>query len=203
MNDVEIARMNDVDRVAEGIRRGVSVLSPALQAQLQGLLTPQALAVASGFFVAWLVSHAVGIGFVVDALLLGLGVAAVGLAVFSGIDEWVQFGSGAIGARNNAQLDAASMHFAQGVSILGVQAVIALLLRRAPQTFRGGRLPVGAPPPNAGFVLKPGLRATRGLGAGEGVTSWWGEITIHAWEAPPTAAWSPCTKQCTAHSRPS
>lgn len=151
---------------------------PLCRRNCRGLLTPQTLAAAAGFFVAWLVSHAVGIGFVVDALLLGLGVVAIGLAVFSGIDELIQFGSGAIGARSNAQLDAASKHFAQGVSILGVQAVIALLLRRAPQTFRGGRLPVGAPPPNAGFVLKPGLRATRGFGAGESVTSWWGDITI-------------------------
>jgi len=114
-----------------------------------------------------------------DALLLGLGVVAVGLAVFSGIDELIQFGTGAMGARSNAQLDAAAERFAQGVSILGVQAIIALLLRRAPQTFRGGRVPVGPPPPNAAFVLKPGLRATRGgFGVGEGVTSWWGEITI-------------------------
>ena len=57
---------------------------------------------------AWLVSHAVGIGFVVDAVFLGVGVVAVGLAVFSGIDELVQFGNGAIAARNLAQLDDAA-----------------------------------------------------------------------------------------------
>lgn len=118
--------MRDAARIAEGIKRGVGRLSPALQGQLQALVTPQALAVAAGFFMAWLVSHAVGIGFVVDAVFLGVGVVAV-------------------------------------------------LLRRAPQTFRGRHLSVGPPPANAGFVLRPGLRSTRAMGPGEGATSSWGE----------------------------
>jgi hypothetical protein len=128
--------------------------------------------------VARLVSHAVGIGFVVDAIFLGVGVVAVGLAVFSGIDELLQFGNGAIAARNLVQLDDAAKHFANGVSILGVQAVVAALLRRAPQTFRGRPLSVGPPPADASFVLRPGLRSTRAMGPGEGATSSWGEITI-------------------------
>jgi hypothetical protein len=178
MTDIEVARMSDAARVAEGIKRGVGRLSPALQGQLQALVTPQALAVAASFFVAWLISHAIGIGFVVDAVFLSVGVVAVGLAVFAGIDELIQFGNGAIAARNLAQLDDAAKHFADGVSILGVQAVVALLLRRAPQTFRGRPLSVGPPPANAGFVLRPGLRSTRAMGPGEGATSSWGEITI-------------------------
>jgi hypothetical protein len=141
---------------------------------LKELVTPQALAVAGGFFVAWLVSHAVGIGFVVDAIFLGVGVLAVGVAVFSGIDELIRFGTVAIGARSNQDMDRAATHFATAVSILGVQAIIALFLRRAPQTFRGGRVPVGSPPANAGFVLKPGLRGVRTLSPGAGELSWWG-----------------------------
>lgn len=178
MTDPEIAGMSDAERVGEGIKRGVSRLAPAIEAQLQALVTPQALAVAAGFFVAWLVSHAVGIGFVIDAILMGVGVSAVGLAAFSGVDELIKFGYGAMGARNNRDMDGAAAHFATAVSILGVQAIVALLLRRAPQTFRGGRVQVGPPPANAGFVLKPDLRAVRGLPAGFGYTSWWGEITI-------------------------
>lgn len=178
MTDADVARLSDVERVADGIKRGVARLSPALQAQLQALVTPQALAVAAGFFVAWLVSHAVGIGFVVDAVLLSVGVAAIGLAVFAGIDELIQFGNTAIAARSSAQLDDAAGHFAKGVSILGVQTVVALLLRRAPHTFRGRPLWVGPPPAGAGFVLRPGLRGTRAMGPGEGATSSWGEITI-------------------------
>jgi hypothetical protein len=176
--DIAIARMSDVERIGEGIKRGVGKLPPALQAQLSELITPQALAVAGGFFVAWLVSHAVGIGFVVDAILLGVGALAIGLAVFSGVDELIQFGNVAIAARSNQDMDRAATHFATAVSILGVQAIIALFLRRAPQTFRGGRIHVGPPPPNAGFVLRPGLRGVKTMEAGKGETSWWGDITI-------------------------
>jgi hypothetical protein len=177
MTDAEIASATPAERVAEGISRGVDRLSPALRSQLAALVTPEALRTAAAFFVGWLVSHAIGLGFVVDALLLGAGVLAIGMAVFSGVDELVEFGQGAIAARGNAQLDQAAEHFARGVSILGVQAVLALLLRRGPQTFRGGRISVGSAP-GAGLVLRPGLRSTRTMSAGEGVTSWWGEITI-------------------------
>ena len=176
--DIGIARMSDVERIGEGIRRGVGKLPPALQAQLQELITPQALAVVGTFFVAWLVAHAVGIGFVVDAIFLAAGAVAIGLAVFTGIDELIQFGTVAIAARSELEMDRAATHFATAVSILGVQAIIALFLKRAPQTFRGGRARVGPPPANAGFVLRPGLRGVRSLPAGAGETSWWGEITI-------------------------
>jgi hypothetical protein len=178
MVDIEIARMSDAERIGEGMKRGVGRLPPALQEQLKELITPQALAVAGTFFVAWLVSHAVGIGFVVDAIFLAAAAVAIGLAVFTGIDELIQFGTTAIAARSNSEMDRAAAHFATAVSILGVQAIIALFLRRAPQTFRGGRARVGPPPTGAGAVLRPGLRGVRNLPAGAGETSWWGEITI-------------------------
>jgi hypothetical protein len=54
VTDIDITRMSDAERVAEGIKRGIGKLSPAIQAQLKELVTPQALAVAGGFFVAWL-----------------------------------------------------------------------------------------------------------------------------------------------------
>jgi len=178
MSEAQLAQMTDADRITEGIRRGVGKLGPEVQRQLRGLLTPESLAVASVFFVAWLVSHTVGVGFVIDALLLGVGIAAVGLAVFAGVDELMAFGRTALQARTDAQMDKAAEHFASAVAILGVQALLALLLRRAPQTFRGARVRVGPAPPSAGFKLKPGLRAVRSGDPGQGVTTWWGEITI-------------------------
>ena len=196
--DIAIARMSDVERIGEGIKRGVGKLPPALQAQLSELITPQALAVAGGFFVAWLVSHAVGIGFVVDAILLGVGALAIGLAVFAGIDELIQFGNVAIAARSHQDMDRAATHFAMAVSILGVQAVIALFLRRAPQTFRGTRIRIG-PPPGGGVVMKPGLRGVKSMQAGVGETSAWGEITISRLGTSSDRQLAPFTKRSTGH----
>jgi hypothetical protein len=182
MSNVNLATLSDAERIGEGISRGVRKLGPEVQQQLQALVTPQALAIAGGFFVAWLVSHAFGIGFIVDAILLGVGFTAVGLAVFSGIDELTEFGKGALAARTDADMDRAADHFAKAVAILGVQTLLALLLRRSPQTFRGGRPYTGPPPANAGIVLKPGLRGVRNSRPtwerGQGETSWWGEISI-------------------------
>jgi hypothetical protein len=177
VTDLEVARMSEVERIAEAIKRGFGKLGPEVQAQLAPLLTPEALATAAAFFVAWLISHAAGIGFVVDAIFLAAGAISVGLNVFTGIDELVRFGRGALGARTTGELDGAATYLARAVSVLGVQTVIALLLKRTPMSFRG-RGPVGAPPVAAGFRLKPGLRAVRSKAAATGETSWWGEITI-------------------------
>src|SRR5256885_6123965 len=125
MTDIEVTRLSEADRVGEALKRGLARLGPAVQAQLASLVQPEALAAAGGFFVAWLVSHAVGVGFVVDAILLGVGAVSVGISVFSGIDELIHFGRGAIRARNNMELDAAATHLANAVGILGVQAVLA------------------------------------------------------------------------------
>jgi hypothetical protein len=139
--DGQVARLSDTDRIAEAIKRAVARLAPAVQAQFAALLTPSALATAAGFFVAWLVSHAVGVGFVVDAILMGVGVFSVGLSVFSGIDELIHFGRGALRARTDEDLNDAAGHLANAVGILGVQAIVGLLLRRVPQTFRNrGRI---------------------------------------------------------------
>lgn len=108
---------------------------------------------------------------------MGVGFLSVGLNVFSGIDELVHFGRGALHAQNNRELDEAAARFANAVSILGVQAIVGLLLKRAPRTFRA-RGPVAPPRSAPGFYFRPGLRSVRTLGAGTGETSWFGEISI-------------------------
>jgi hypothetical protein len=76
-------------------------------------------------------------------------------------------------------LDTASIHFANAVTILGIQAVLAVLFRGAPRTYSGGRLNVGPPPPaTGGWRYRPRLRSTRNLPAGAGVTNPWGDIVI-------------------------
>jgi hypothetical protein len=71
------------------------------------------------------------------------------------------------------------MHFANAVSILGIQAVLAVLFRGAPRTYRGGPITIGpAPAGPPGLVYRPTLRSTRSLPAATGYTSMWGDIII-------------------------
>jgi hypothetical protein len=101
------------------------------------------------------------------------------MAVFDGIGELSAFASTALTASSEHDLDRAASHFANAISILGVQAVLAVLFRGAPRTYRGGRINIGpAPAAPPGVPYRPTLRSTRSLPAGAGATSIWGDIVI-------------------------
>ena len=127
----------------------------------------------------WVGAHFIGIGEIIDILLLAAGVFAIGLAVFDGVGELAEFSTTALGAGSDQDLDRASIHFAHAVTILGIQAVLAVLFRGAPRTYSGGRLNVGpAPTATLGRAYRPVLRSSRNLPAGAGVTNPWGDIVI-------------------------
>lgn len=56
---------------------------------------------------------------------------------------------------------------------------MAVLFRGRPTTGRGGKINVGPPPPRTpGVRYKPTITRTASKAAGEGATSFWGDITI-------------------------
>ena len=117
-------------------------------------------------------------GELVDVILGLVGFFSLGLAVFSRLDELWDFASGAYHARNEADLDAAARHFAKAVSILGIQAVLAVLLKGRSQTSRGDPLSVGAEPPRGlGLRSRPSVTGDPMTPAGAGETDAWGNIT--------------------------
>jgi hypothetical protein len=175
----QIAAMSPPERVGEAMKRSLPFLGPQARAEVEGLLTPESLAAIAAVLGVWVGSHFVGVGEIVDIVLLVVGVAVIGLAVFDGIEELLAFGSGALKATTDAELDTAARHFAKAVSILGVQTVLAVLFRGVPKTWRGGRINPGAPPRFAtGRVSRPPLRSSRAMPAGDGSTRVWGDITI-------------------------
>lgn len=171
--------LSPAEKIGESLRRCLPLLGPEARREIEQLIQPSALAVVAGVLIAWVVSHLVGIGEIIDVLLVGVGVLAIGLSVFEGIDELYLFAKGAVDGMGPSDFDRSAQHFARAVSILGVQAVLSVLLKGAPRSFRGGRVNVGEPPLFArGPVSRPPLRATTGLEAGTGETSMWGEIVI-------------------------
>ena len=158
------------DRLKDVIERAGGKFGPEVRAQLKALTTPAALGIMAATLAAWVVGHAFGYGEAIDAILLVVGVVTIGLSVFSGLDELYEFGSGTYFARTSEDLDAAAEHFAKAITILGVQAVLGVLLKNAP---KGGRLRLAARP-----VTAPSLAFDASLAAGEGATSFWGEITV-------------------------
>lgn len=170
-------------RLEAVLQRALPKLGPEAKAQLQTLLTPQALAAVSAVLVAWVVSHAFGIGEVIDLILAVVGAVSIGMAVFDGLDRLYDFALGTYRARSSRDFDDAASHLAAAVNILGIQAVLAVLFRGAPKTYRGG-LPKWGPSTAVGKAYKPSVRWVKyepGVGrlaAGEGWTTSWGDIVL-------------------------
>jgi hypothetical protein len=170
-------------KLEEALKRSLPKLGPEARAQVSALLTKETLAVMAGVLVAWVLSHAVGIGEVIDIVIVAVGAIGLGWTVFQGVDELYEFAMGTYRASTTRDLDTAAEHFARAVSILGIQAVLAVLLRGAPKTYRGGIKATG-PTTAAGRAYRATLRWTKyeqGVGrlaAGEGWTTSWGDIVI-------------------------
>lgn len=133
--NVPITMWSQADKLGEAMNRSLPLLGPEVQKQIKQLLTVETLAVIAGVMAVWISSHAVGVGFVADAVLLSAGVYAIGAAIFDGLDHLYQFAWRALLAKHEADLNAAANHFSKAVAIIGVEALLAILFRRAPKTF--------------------------------------------------------------------
>ncbi|WP_133512773.1 hypothetical protein [Candidatus Thiosymbion oneisti] len=169
------------ERLEETFNRTLPKLGPEAQAQLQAAINPTSLAIIGGVLVAWVVSHALGLGQIIDIIIIVGGVIAIGSAVFVGLDYLYDFAIGVYRAKTTSDLDAAADKLAKAISTLGIQAVLAILFRgaKAPRTGRGKHIPIGPPPPRTpGIRYKPTVQKTPNLKAGEGRTSFWGDIRV-------------------------
>lgn len=170
-------------KLQEALTRSLPKLGPGVREQVSALLTKEALAVMAVVLVAWVVSHAFGVGEIIDLVILGVGAVAIGMAVFEGVDHLYEFAARAHGARTTEDLDASGDHFAKAVSILGIQAVLAVLLRGAPRSYRGGVNKRGPVTP-VGQAYRPTITWSKyvpGYGrlvAGQGWTTSWGNIVV-------------------------
>lgn len=135
-----IAAWSPADKLGEAMTRSLPHLGPEARQQIEQLLTLEALALIAGVLVAWFGAHAVGIGFFADALLLVAGLAAIGTAVFEGLDHLYQFATKALLAKQTSDLDRAADHFAKAVTILGIEAILAVLFRGRPKTYKADRI---------------------------------------------------------------
>ena len=171
------------DRIAEAMRRSLPLMPAEARGQIEALLTPQALAIVAATLVLWAGSHLVGIGEIVDVILLVAGFAMIGMGVFSGAQELYNFAHTAVNAQTDADLDRAARHFANAVGILGISVVSALLLRRSAGSVAQRGKPSVKPLPNVGPTpaagIKPRITRPQALPGGAlGQTDWWGNIAV-------------------------
>jgi len=175
----EIVSWSFDHKLEQSLLRTLPKLAPEARNALATFITPESISIIAVILVLWTVSHAFGVGEAVDLILAVLGVATVGLSIFSALDHFGEFASGTYNAKNERDLDVAAEHLSRCVAILGITTVLALLFRGRPVSGRGGKIDIGDPPPRMpGIRYKPAIARSASLRAGEGSTSVWGDIEI-------------------------
>lgn len=146
---LNVAAMSATDKISEAIRRSKRHLPDSLARQLDALLTPENLALMAGTLAVWAGSHFFGVGEVVDVGLLLIGAFFIGWSITDVVKSLVEFGTTAINARTEDDLDRAGKHFAHAAVTGGLTAIMAILLRRSAKGLQASR---GA---TIGEVMKP------------------------------------------------
>jgi hypothetical protein len=167
MTQAEIVRLSSRDKVVEVFNRAVPLLPADARDILLSMLRPESIGLIAGTLVVWGGSHFFGIGEVVDVVLLGVGVAVLGLSAIDGASEFCDFVNGTLNARSDAELNKAAQHFSRAAVILGISTLQAVLLRgqaraqiaRGRPQIRPRSALVGSAPP-AGNQLRVARPAT-------------------------------------------
>jgi hypothetical protein len=124
-------------RFEKVLRLAPQHMAPELANQFRAMLTPANIAIAGGTLAVWAVSQAFGVGEVVDAILLVVGAAFVGLGIFKAGEDLGDCLMSTLQAQSLSDLDHAADSLAQAVVILGVTAFFALLAKMAGRLSRG------------------------------------------------------------------
>lgn len=173
------------------ITKTATLLPAEVGQHLLALITPQALATMAGIVVIWAGSHFFGIGEIADVILLIVGWVAVGGVAAEAGKKLYDFAIKTHSARTEADLDAAAHDLADAITLLGVDTVLALLLRKKPgdtfkTPFKGRVMPryssdVAARmnlPRNGGWRYTPKIKITKHRDVVQGGTKPWGDIEV-------------------------
>lgn len=179
----QVLQMSSTDKIGEAIQRSLPHIPDSARAIVESMLKPETLAIIAGTLVVWAGSHFIGVGEIVDIILLSVGILTIGFSVFEGAGALYDFTTTAINALSDADLDTAGRHFARAVTLLGISTIQAILLRGQGRAVvkRGrplihSRINVGTPPP-AGNQLRVS-RPKSLLGGSLGETSAYGVIKV-------------------------
>jgi hypothetical protein len=149
-----VSVMSNSEKVKEAILRSKRFMPAHLAYQVEAFLTPENLALMTGTVVIWAGSHFFGVGEVVDVGLLLVGAFFIGWSIESVVRDLIEFGTTAVSAKSDAELDHAAQAFASALVTAGVTAVMAILLRRGAKQLQAAR---GATVSEVARLRTPGL----------------------------------------------
>ena len=169
------------------ISKAAVLLPSDVGQQLLAMVTPSALATMAGVIVVWAGAHFFGIGEIADLVLLIVGWVAVGGVALEAAKKLFDFATKTNAARSEGDLDVAAKDLADAITLLGVNTVLALLLKKKPgdtfkTPFRGVKMPryssdIGRKmnlPRNGGWRYTPKIKITKHSDVVQGRTKPWG-----------------------------
>jgi hypothetical protein len=185
VDTLNVAALSREKKVEEAILRGIRLLPASVGAQMKAMLSPQSLALVVASLVGLAVAQAFGIGELIDGLVLIAGIGFCGWGAVDGCRDLLHSMKTALSAKSERDLDEAGRYFASAVTKIGVNAIMAFLMKKPLRSFRDldgfkfskvkpGVLDVG-PPPAPGSV--PAIEY-RPLSGSLGETSAYGDIVI-------------------------
>ena len=180
-----VEKMTTTEKVAETIRRAILLLPGDVGKELMALLDPKVLAFVVIVVVIWAASHFIGIGEIVDVIVIVLGIISLGPIAYVAAEHLINFATKSISADKTEDLDEAAKHISEAIALLGVQVVLELLLKKAPKvlkenpsfpSFKARNLPQTKRPLGEWFY-KPTISEAADLGNGVlGATFKYGDI---------------------------
>jgi hypothetical protein len=135
--------LSNTAKLGIALRSAATSVGGEAGAKLAELLSPTNLAIMAGALAIWIGAQATPIGWVVNIGMIGLGVIALGVEAITVMRELQAFGVGVITAKTEADLSQAGKHLAKAVAIVGVDVVVAILLKKAVIKIREPGLKMG------------------------------------------------------------
>lgn len=190
---MDVLNMSLQQRLTITVSKAAKILPKDIGDQLLAMMTFKALATVATVVGIWAGAHFFGIGELADLILIVAGWVAVGGVAVEASKKLYEFGSLTYNARTEGDLDKAAASLSEAISLIGVNAVMAILLRKNPRdafstSYRNTRMPkysaaVGSAmngPRNtsSSWRYRPKIRFTDRLSAGLGSTNMWGDITM-------------------------
>jgi hypothetical protein len=133
-------RMSNTDRLGIAVKGAASSLPGEFRDKIIELAQPGNIAIMAGGLAIWIGAHATPVGWIVDIGMVGLGVVALGAEAFNVTMEIKYFAQGIIDAGSENELMDAGKHLSKAIAIVGVDVVIAILLKKATIKIREPRM---------------------------------------------------------------
>ncbi len=189
-----VKTMSPQERLREVLTRSKKYCGPDVIQMIDSLISPTNLGIISGSLLIWITSQAFGVGEIVDVLLLAVGAFSIGWSITDVAKDLYEFARLTIKGNNDRDLDLAAQAFAHAVTLAGMTVIMAILLHKSVkeiQAVRGtnaldairlrrspGLQRVGVNPFAGQQWSKPSITIDPTMPAGEGSTSWFGEVRL-------------------------